>query len=107
MKKQKVFNIIIILVTVMLVAGLELSIPGAGAVSAKPAGDLFYVDASATGANNGSSWADAYTDLQAALSAIVGGEVWVAEGIYYPGVSGERSASFYLKNSVAVYGGFP
>lgn len=105
MKKNEVLNVV--LITVMLAASLGLSIPGAGAVMAKPAGDLLYVDASAAGANNGTSWANAYTDLQDALSAIVGGEIWVAEGIYYPGESGERTAAFHLKNSVAIYGGFP
>ena len=105
MKKNKVLNVV--LVTVMLVASLGLGTLGAGAVLAKSAGDLFYVDASAAGANNGTSWADAYTDLQAALRAIAGGEIWVAEGVYYPGESGERPAAFQLKNGVAIYGGFP
>ena len=31
--------------------------------------DVLYVHASATGANDGSSWADAFVDLQAALEA--------------------------------------
>ena len=44
-----------------------------------------YVKWNATGANNGSSWIDAYTDLQDALStASYGDEIWVATGTYYP-----------------------
>lgn len=63
------------------------------------------VDAKATGENNGSSWADAFPDLQLALStAVAGDEIWVARGIYLPG--NVRSASFTLKDGVALYGGF-
>jgi predicted outer membrane repeat protein len=64
-----------------------------------------YVDVDATGSNNGSSWTDAFTDLQGGIDlAVAGIEVWVAEGTYNPGVS--RSDSFTPKNGVRVYGGF-
>ncbi len=67
-----------------------------------------YVKANATGANDGASWADAYTELQAALTAAVSGdELWVAAGTYKPaGPGGPRTATFQLKNGVGVYGGF-
>jgi len=71
-----------------------------------------YVDFDATGANNGSSWANAYKYLQDALvTASSGDEIWVAQGIYKPdqGASvtpGDRTATFQLKNGVAVKGGF-
>ncbi|MBN1814411.1 MAG: right-handed parallel beta-helix repeat-containing protein [Anaerolineae bacterium] len=70
-----------------------------------------YVDADATGANNGTSWVDAFTDLQSALDvATSGDQIWVAEGIYKPtvehGGSGGRYRSFQLMNGVALYGGF-
>lgn len=63
-----------------------------------------YVDANATGSNNGSSWKHAYTDLQYALSNISAGEIWVAAGDYFPGSA--RSDTFDLRNDVALYGGF-
>ncbi|MEE4271034.1 MAG: right-handed parallel beta-helix repeat-containing protein [Thermoanaerobaculales bacterium] len=64
-----------------------------------------YVDVDATGANNGSSWTDALTDLQDGIDLAVSGiDVWVAEGTYVPGAN--RSASFLPKPGVRVSGGF-
>ncbi len=66
-----------------------------------------YVDAYATGAGNGSSWQDAFTDLQAALfAAQTGDQVWVALGTYKPTEGYNRQLSFKLKNGVQLYGGF-
>jgi parallel beta-helix repeat protein len=70
-----------------------------------------YVDAAATGANNGASWEDAYTGLQPALDgAVIGDQIWVAAGTYTPthefSPGDPRSATFQLKNGVALYGGF-
>ncbi len=71
-----------------------------------------FVKANATGANDGSSWADAYTDLEPAIAAVAPGQViWVAAGTYKPtsdhGLGlGDRGKHFRLKNSVSVYGGF-
>jgi hypothetical protein len=72
------------------------------------AGDpIYYVDADATGNNNGTSWQDAFTDLQDGLTgSSPGGEIWVAEGTYRPTSGDDRTASFELKNGVALYGGF-
>ncbi len=69
---------------------------------------VLYVNKNATGANNGTSWQNAYTDLQNALAAAQAGtQIWVARGIYYPtNVSSDRTASFILKSGVALYGGF-
>jgi hypothetical protein len=58
-----------------------------------------YVDETASGANDGTSWENAYTDLQQALSAVVSGEIWVAAGSYKPGAT--RADTFQLKNNVA------
>jgi hypothetical protein len=66
-----------------------------------------YVDVNATGTSNGDSWANAYTSLNNALANIYTNttEIWVAAGIYKPGVN--RSDSFILNaNNLEVYGGF-
>lgn len=76
---------------------------------------VIYVDDSATaGANNGSSWTDAYLYLQDAISAAAAGDqIWVAAGTYTPDKSnanptgsGDRAATFILKNLVEIHGGF-
>lgn len=69
---------------------------------------VWFVDVGATaGANTGASWADAYTDLQTALTAAENGdEIWVAEGTYMPSSPAGRDATFLLENGVALYGGF-
>ena len=67
-----------------------------------------YVDDDATGANDGSSWQDAFIYLQDALDAAHSGdELWAAEGVYKPDLGGDREATFQLKDGVAIYGGFP
>ncbi|WMI65334.1 T9SS type A sorting domain-containing protein [Aestuariibaculum sp. YM273] len=44
---------------------------------------VYYVDANATGANDGSSWSDAYTNIIDALSATsLNDDIWVAKGTY-------------------------
>ena len=59
-----------------------------------------FVNAAATGANDGSSWADAYTDLSAAFGAATSGDVWIAAGSYSP------AETFTITSAVNVYGGF-
>ncbi|MCK4773648.1 MAG: FG-GAP repeat protein, partial [Candidatus Krumholzibacteria bacterium] len=78
---------------------------------AVPQGPIVYVDAAATGLGNGSSWTDAFTDLQLALSMAQSctcvTEIWIAGGTYKPTTSGsDRNATFQLMNGVAIYGGF-
>lgn len=67
-----------------------------------------YVDASATGSNDGSSWANAYTNLSLALAfSSFGTQLWIAEGTYLPTAGTDRSQSFTLRDGVSLYGGFP
>ncbi len=89
-------------------AVIVLAVGGQGSLAV---GDIIYVDAAADGENDGSTWADAFTDLQLALDAAENGfQIWVAEGTYKPSVPnggpGDRYNSFQLRNGVALYGGF-
>ena len=73
---------------------------------------IIYVDDDATGANDGSSWENAYRHLQDALAAVeAGDEVRIAQGAYTPDRGsdvdrGDRHASFVLISDVAYKGGF-
>ncbi|MHC4558568.1 MAG: hypothetical protein ACYS80_14840 [Planctomycetota bacterium] len=80
-------------------------------------GRIIYVDTDANGANNGSSWTNAYNYLQDALADASSAkrpiEIWVAEGIYTPDKNsavpdgtGDRRATFELINDVIIKGGF-
>jgi hypothetical protein len=64
-----------------------------------------YVNYAATGSNNGTSWTNAYTDLQTAITASSSGDqLWVAKGTYKPHAS-DASVSFNI-NGLTLIGGF-
>ena len=67
---------------------------------------IIYVNANATGNNNGTSWVDAYTDLAQALNnTYVYNEVWIAKGMY--GLNYPRNNSFVVNTpNTSLYGGF-
>ena len=56
------------------------------------------------GAGNCTSWANACMLQTALTGTTVGDEVWVATGVYTPGLA--ITATFQLKSGVAIYGGF-
>ena len=87
-------------ISLLAIALLGVSIMGS-------AQNPIYVHASAVGANNGTSWADAFINLQTALQSVqTGSEVWVAEGVYLPTADNNRDTSFNLPNGAQLYGGF-
>jgi hypothetical protein len=70
-----------------------------------------FVDANATGNNDGSSWANAYIELATALDNYSpGDEIWVAAGTYLPqepvAWPGEPENTFYIYQDLKLYGGF-
>lgn len=65
-----------------------------------------YIKANASGSNNGTSWTNAYSDLQTALTAAgPGDELWIAAGTYKPHAS-DPNVSFVMKDNIGIYGGF-
>ena len=83
------------LLAAFVVAGLL-----AFAASAK----VVYVDKKAAGGlHYGTSWSDAFTDIQSGVNAAVSGdEVWVAEGSY----TATSNPVVTMKNNVTLYGSF-
>ncbi|MBW8039347.1 MAG: hypothetical protein FVQ85_05055 [Planctomycetes bacterium] len=102
-----------------------------GAVAIPDLHKIYYVDVDMGIVGDGSSWADAYNDLQDALAiAESGDEIRVAQGIYKPTgyvppppppppppggdingqeaelTAGDRTATFQLINGVAIKGGY-
>mgnify|MGYP006424461039 CR=1 FL=1 len=75
--------------------------------AAGPAHAQIYVDADAMGVNDGTSWADAYTDLQTAIDNATGSsELWIAAGIYKPDNEGDSFTITGAKDGIKLYGGF-
>ena len=60
----------------------------------------------AGGSGDGQSWANASGNLQAMIDESGVTQVWVAQGVYKPGDGLDRTASFKMKDGVAIYGGF-
>lgn len=62
-----------------------------------------YVKLGATGASDGTSWTDAYTDFQTAINAAINGDsIFVAQATYLPA----SGTSFVMKEGVKIFGGF-
>jgi len=70
-----------------------------------------FVNDDAVGANNGSTWADAFSKLEDALTAAAGygcvdTKVWVAAGTYVPTTGTDRNATFSVPVNLSLQGGF-
>ena len=80
---------------------------GAYEIQTNPAAvpNTVYVNANANGLNDGTSWANAFTDLQIAL-AYCSDTIKVADGSYYP--SSDNAAAFFeMQNGRVILGGYP
>ena len=73
-------------------------------VTVKPTfSGVVYVVPNGAGSKDGTSWANAFADVQTAIdsaSSAGGGEVWIAAGTY------KHGSPLTMKNNVAIYGGF-
>ncbi|MHC4544740.1 MAG: right-handed parallel beta-helix repeat-containing protein [Planctomycetota bacterium] len=77
---------------------------------------VLFVDADASGANDGTNWMDAFNHFQDALTLAAGApraidEIMVAGGIYKPDIGdgitvGDREATFALVSDVLIKGGY-
>ncbi|MEM6699513.1 MAG: right-handed parallel beta-helix repeat-containing protein, partial [Bacteroidota bacterium] len=74
---------------------------------------LYVNQAVVGGTGDGSSWTNAFDNLQDALSNTTFSttEIWVAQGTYYPDEGGgqsndDRFAAFVMQNNLGIYGGF-
>ena len=85
-----------------------------GAAASDP---VVYVNDDASGNNDGTSWTDAFTDLQDAVTLAKScsniSEIWAAEGTYKPSqgpdgtTDSQADFTFYLDFDVKICGGFP
>lgn len=72
---------------------------------------IVYVKSTATGLANGTSWTNAYTDLQVAIDHTPTADtIFVAGGTYFPSfrLAGDslRNSTFFFNRDMTVYGGF-
>ncbi|MCP4439612.1 MAG: T9SS type A sorting domain-containing protein [Aureispira sp.] len=79
-----------------------------------PRQTAYFVDINATGLNDGTTWANAYTSLQEGMDSVLAGDtLMVAEGTYFPNkdisgaMSSSRSATFYINKNITIQGGYP
>jgi hypothetical protein len=93
---SRIFSVWFVIVFMLVITPLQ-AVNAAGIRYAKP---------SASGAGNCSSWANACTLQTALTGALSGDEIWAMAGTHKPTTGTDRTATFQLKNGVALYGGF-
>ncbi len=83
------------------------------------ASNIVYVDSAASGNNDGTSWANAFTSLSTAISKAhscdIVDSILVAKGTYYPdslppttSITTDRDRTFYFtRDGLALLGGYP
>jgi hypothetical protein len=74
--------------------------------AARAAGNVLYVNAAAASGGDGSSWATAFTSIQAAINAAAPGtQLWIESGSYHE-TSQQLGINIALADGVSLYGGF-
>lgn len=69
-------------------------------------GNVIYVDVNATGLGDGSSWGNAFIDLNQALQIDNDDDtIKVAQGTYYP-TTFDRTTYFYVNKKIVILGGY-
>jgi hypothetical protein len=107
-----IFAVIFVFTLAMNIPASSLSKPVQS--EALAATNRYYVAKTGNGTDPTGGWSTAFPNLQDALAAASlagGGEIWVAEGVYYPDVGSGQSdnnpqSTFVLVNGVTLYGGF-
>jgi len=69
---------------------------------------IIYIKQDAIGTKDGTSWENAYTDIETALaSASDDSELWIAAGNYHPGsLNPNINSTFAIRHNISIYGGF-
>ena len=97
---SRVYSILFILVFMLVLTFSALDVTPAHAAGVR------YAKPTTNGTGDCSSWANACTLQTALTGALSGDEIWAAAGTFKPTTGTVRSATFQLKNGVALYGGF-
>jgi len=101
-KKEDTMKSLFRFLTVLLTVALFSSLLPAG--HARAAGTIRYAAPGGMTSGSCTSWENACTLKYALSIALSGDQIWVKQGVHYPGTN--QSDTFTLKNGVAIYGGF-
>ena len=87
-------------------AGSDFSTTGSFSLDLTAISTITYINAAVSGGTaDGSSWANAFTDLNTALQnlSLCTQEIWIASGTYKPT---DETTPFEIPEGIKVYGGF-
>ncbi len=89
--KKKILNNTLVFLTLLL------------AVACSPTPNTLYVKTNANGAADGSSWDNAFGDIQAAIDLAQDGDsIWIAAGTYLP----QSDSGYIITKGINILGGF-
>lgn len=98
------FRVFILACSLLTAATMSVLTVHSAPAQLPPVG-IIYVDASATGANSGSTWTDAFTSLDSAINAAAAGDfILVAAGTYTQ--AAWTPDGYTITKALNIYGGF-